>query len=80
MGAKLSTGDPGIFHWKDNSGLISILACHVNNMILRGTESFRTHVIDYLKSTIKFGSEEIETFTYIGIDLTRNSDYNICIE
>ena len=49
-------------------------------MILGGTESFKTNVIDYLKSTFKFGSEKIETFTYIGIELTQNSDYNICIE
>ena len=49
-------------------------------MILGGTESFKTNVTDYLKSTFKFGSEKIETFTYIGIELTQNSDYNIHIE
>ena len=49
-------------------------------MILGGTESSKTNVIHYLKSTFKFGSEKIETFTYIGLELTQNSDYNIRIE
>ena len=81
-GAKLSSIDPGIFYWQDNSGLIGILvlACHMDNIIWGGVEYFKTNVIDNLKSTFKFGSEEIKTFVYIGIELPQNSDYSICIE
>ena len=49
-------------------------------MIWRGKESFKTNVTDYLKSIFKFGSDEIKTFAYIGIELTQNSNYGICIE
>ena len=49
-------------------------------MIWGGTEYFKTDIIDNLKSTFKFRSEETETFVYIGIELTQNSDYSICIE
>ena len=31
-------------------------------------------------NTFKFGSEETETYVYIGIELTQNSGYSICIE
>ena len=48
-------------------------------MIWGGTEYFKNN-IDNLKSTFKFGSEETETFVYIGIELTQNSDYSIRIE
>ena len=80
LGAKLSSIGPGIFYWQDDSGLIGILACHMDNMIWGGTEYFETNVIDSLKSTFKFGSEETETLVYTGIELTQNSDYSICIE
>ena len=49
-------------------------------MILGKTEYFKTDIIDNLKSTFTFGSEETETFVYTGIELTQNSDYSICIE
>ena len=80
LGAKLSSIDPGTFYWQEDSGLIGILACQVNDMIWWGTESFKTNAIDNLKSTFKFGSEEIQTFVYVGIELTQNSDYSTCIE
>ena len=78
--AKVSNVDPGIFYWQDDSGLFGILVCHIDEMIWGGTEYFKSNVIDNLKSTFKFGSEETDTFVYIGIELTQNSDYSICIE
>ena len=80
FGAKLSSIDPGIFYWQDNSGLIGILACHVDDMIWGGTEYFKNNVINNLKSKFKFGSEETDTFVYIAIELSQNSDYSISIE
>ena len=77
---KLRSVDPGIFYWQDNSGLIGILACHVDVVTWGGTQYFKTNIIDNLKSTFKFGSEETETFVYIGIKLTQSSDYSICVE
>ena len=78
--AKLINVDPGIFYWQDDSGLIGILVCHIDEMIWGGTQYFKSNFIDNLKSTFKFGSEETDTFIYIGIELTQNSDYSICIE
>ena len=77
--AKVSSIDPGIFYWQNNSGLISTIACYMD-MILGGTEYFKTNGIHNLKSTFKFGSEETETFVFITIELTQNSAYSICTE
>ena len=65
LGAKLSSINSEIFSWQHNSGLIGILACHLDGMIWGGTKYFKNNVIDNLKSTCKFGSEETETFVYI---------------
>ena len=79
LGAKLSSIDLGMFYWQDNSGHNGILACHMdNNIIWGGTKYGKNNVINNLKST--FGLEEIETFVYIRIELTKNSDYSISIE
>ena len=80
LGAKLSSINSEIFSWQHNSGLIGILACHVDGMIWGGAKYFKNNVTDNLKSTCKFGSEETETFVYIGIELTQNSDYSTCIK
>ena len=53
---------------------MGILACHVDDMIWGGNEHFKINIINKLKETFKFGSEEVETFTYIGISLTQNLD------
>ena len=56
LGAKLSSVNPGIFYWQDDSGLTGILACYVDDIIWGGTEYFKTNFRDNLKSTFKFGS------------------------
>ena len=35
LGVKLSSTDPGIFYWQDNTGLTGILPCHVDDMIVK---------------------------------------------
>mgnify|MGYP001796156622 CR=1 FL=1 len=79
LGAKLSRVDPGIFYWKENDKLIGVLACHVDDMIWGGTDDFKGSIIKKLKEIFHFGSEEVESFTYIGINLTQNTDFSIHI-
>ena len=66
-GAKVSSVDPGLFGWKEHYKLVGILACHVDGMIWRGNENFKINVIDNLKNTFMFGSEETKAFIYLGI-------------
>ena len=51
-----------------------ILACHVDDMIWGGNENFEINVIDDLKNTFMFGSEETKAFTYLGIQFIQNDD------
>ena len=48
-------------------------------MIWEGNEMFKTNNINKLKHTFQFGCEEIEAFTYIGIELVQDSDFSINI-
>ena len=79
LGGNWSSTDPGIFYWKENNKLIGILVCHVDNIVYGGTTMFENSVIQKLKQIFKFGCEDSEVFTYIGIELQENDDYSIII-
>ena len=79
LGAHISSVDPGLFYWKQNSNLIGMLACHVDDMIWGGNQYFKENIIDSLKKTFKFGPEEVDTFTYIGIELKQDQNCNIIV-
>ena len=78
LGGNVSSTDPGIFYWKENNELICILVCHVDDIVYGGT-MFENSVIQKLRQIFKFGCEDSEVFTYIGIELQQNDDYSIII-
>ena len=63
LGANVSSVDLGLFYWKKHNKLVGILARHVDDMIWGGNENFKINVIDNLKNTFMFGSEEPKAFT-----------------
>ena len=77
LGEKISSIDPGSFYWRENNTLAGILACHVDDMIWGGNQYFKETIITKLKEIFNFGSEEMEEFTYIGIELKQNSYFNV---
>ena len=79
LGANVSPVDPGLFYWKEHCKLVGILACHVDNIIWKGNGNFKINVIDNLKNTFMFGSEETKAFTYLGIKLIQNDDFSLTI-
>ena len=79
LGANVSPVDPGLFYWKEDYKLVGILTCHVDDMIWGGNKNFKINVIDNLKNTFMFGSEEIKAFTHLGIQLIQNNDFNLTI-
>ena len=55
LGTNVSSVDLGLFYWKKHYyKLVSILACHVDQMIWGGNENFKLNVIDNLKNTFMF--------------------------
>lgn len=66
---KMSKVDPAVFYWLDqDSAVTGVLACHVDDFIWGGTESFSTTVIPHLKSIFRVGHEAHDSFSYVGVD------------
>ena len=78
-GANVSSVDPSIFYWKGNSPLVGILECCIDDMIWGGDEMFQRNIIKKLKDIFRSRCEEIDTFTYTGIELVHDSDFSISI-
>ena len=79
LGTNESSVDPSLFYWKEHYKLVGILACNVDDMIWGGNENFKSNVINNLKNTFMFGSEETKPFTYLGIQLIQNGDFSSTI-
>ena len=67
LGAKISKVDPAVFYWLDDEkNTKGILACHVDDFIWGGTQSFK--VTSY-RNCFNIGKEETQAFQYFGIEL-----------
>ena len=72
-GANISKVDPAVFYWKNECNDVhGILACHVDDFIWGGDQSFVDIVIPKLRSVFCVGREETETFKYVGIELKQH--------
>lgn len=78
-GGSISKVDTAIFYWLDKDCAVSGgLACHVDDFIWGGTQSFSTIVIPQLRSAFQIGREEHDNFCYVGIDfVTVNKNVQI---
>ena len=59
-GVVVGSVNPGIFYWEKKNCLNSILACHINDMILMFNENHKVSIIGRLKDTFVFGLEETQ--------------------
>lgn len=53
---------------------MGVLACHVDDFIWGGSETFSTTVIPHLKAVFRVGREEHNSFSYIGIEIRSVGD------
>ena len=70
--------DGNIFCWYNGDKLTGIMCCFVDDVIWGGTSDF-TKIVDQLKETFKIGSENSQSFNYIGTSLTQDMNFNITI-
>ena len=70
--------DQGIFFWHENSKLIGIIVCFVDDVIWAGTAKFYS-IIEQLRKTFHIGAESSKTFKYIGIHMQQDNDLSITI-
>ena len=68
LGATPIKLDQGIFCWYDNSNLVGVMVCFVDDILYGGNSSF-SDVISSLKDKFKVGSEHANKFEYIGINI-----------
>ena len=69
-GGKVSQVDPAVFYWLDDQCKVTgVLACHVDDFLWAGSQSFVTNVIPRLKSAFHVGREEHENFCYVGMNI-----------
>ena len=71
-GAVVSKYDQAIFTWYFGNNLHGIIATHVDDFCLAGSEIFQTRVMDRLCHLFKIKSEKIAEFQYIGLNIKKN--------
>lgn len=68
-GGSVSKVDPAVFCWLDDScHVMGVLACHVDDFVWGGSETFSMTVISHLKAAFQVGLEEDKGFSYTGIE------------
>lgn len=75
LGGTVSKVDPVVFYWLDDScNVMGVLACHMDDFIWGGSETFSTTVIPHLKAAFQVGREEHNSFNYIGMEVNSVED------
>lgn len=74
-GCKQSTVEPTLFYLCDNEGsLRGVIVSHIDDFLHGGDEFFETEVITPLVRRFTAGKAEIESFTYVGFQVSQTKD------
>lgn len=74
-GGTVSKVNPVVFYWLDDScNVMGVLACHVDDFIWGGSETFSVTVILDLKDSFQIGHQEHNSFSYIGMGVLSAED------
>ena len=69
-GAFVSKVDPAVFYWlNDNGSLYGVLASHGDDFFWSGSDKFEQEIIEKVRTQLKVGKEDSETFKYIGMEI-----------
>ncbi len=80
LGGEVSQLDQGLFLFYHNNKICGIITCFVDNMIYGGNAWFESNIITSLKSTFAIGTENMQAFSYVGINVKQNADKSITID
>lgn len=70
LGGTVSKVDPAVLYWLDDScNVMGVLACHVDDLIWDGSDTFSKTVVPHLKAAFQVGCEEHNSFSYIGMEV-----------
>ena len=79
LGGKPSRLDQGIFYFQNDQDIIGVIVLFVDDFLWAGTTTFNK-LIEKFKSIFRFGVENHEKFTYVGINLQQTSDNEIILD
>ena len=69
-----SKADPAIFFWKNTEeNVIGIIACHVDDFIWGGDDTFKQTIIPQIREAFLVGSEKDGNFSYVGINIKQQN-------
>ena len=79
LGAQASKVDQGVFYVYSNNFMIGIAILFVDDIIWAGTSEFKK-LIDKFKEVFHVGTENSESFKYVGMHLKQQSDGSIIVD
>ena len=78
MNAQRSMHDNAVFFWIEGNELFGVCACHVDDFILCGEDSFLGKLIKGVKNRFEVSSECDGIFKYVGLQIMHEGS-NICV-
>ena len=69
LNGKQMSLDPGVFIWRSDSGLMGIVAFHVDDFLVGGDHIFHSTIIAKLKEMMTIGNEESFNMTFLGLHI-----------
>ena len=79
LGATPSKLDHGIFYFHKASSLVGLIVLFVDDILYAGISEFQ-QTIDCFKKVFLMGSENHNTFNYVGMHLKQNNDMSITVD
>ena len=71
LGGKPLQFDQGLFYFRKNGSLISVISLFVDDLLRAGVPEFKS-IIEKLKLIFQIGSESERSFRYTGIDISQD--------
>ena len=71
LDCKQSQLDKALFRWYNNGKLEGVFVMHVDDFLFAGSDAFNRNVIDRMVNTYKIGRGQIESFRYVGLNISQ---------
>ena len=72
--------DPCIFYWYKQNVLQGVMAVHVDDLLIGGSNDFLSEVVEPLKAKYPFKHWKTGQSDFLGRNLVQNADFSICID
>ena len=71
LDCKQSQLDKALFRWYNNGRLEGVFVMHVDDFLFAGSDAFNRNVIDRMVNTYKIGRRQMESFRYVGLNISQ---------